>query len=323
MIRRNFLTSAALGLAGAGIAGRASANAAPETKRVDETLEVARFHLARRTVDIKFGRISYVDRGTGPAALFIHGFPLNGFQWRGAVDRLADVRRCIVPDMLGMGFTEPKEGQSLAPDAQVEMLVALMDRLGIMKADVVANDSGGAVAQLFAAHAPHRIRSLLLTNGDTEFDNPPPALAEPIRLAHAGAFAEKWLAAWFVDKDLARSKELSGGYSRPGYPSDAALETYLGPLVASPERKALTDAFALALEPNVLRAAHDRLRAFRGPVRILWGGADTLFSKESPAFLDQLFPNSQGVRIIEGVRFFFPEEYPELVAEEARRLWGV
>lgn len=322
MIRRTFLGSAAFGLvaASAGAGAQETKAAAP---RLDDSLDAVRFHLRRRLLPTPFGSISYVDEGTGPAALFIHGFPLNGFQWRGAIDGLREVRRCIAPDMLGMGFTNPAAGQSLAPEAQVAMLLNLMDRLGLDAADVVANDSGGAVAQLLAAREPRRVRSLLLTNCDSEIDNPPPPLSGVIELARAGRYPDAWLVPWFHDKELARRAELSDGYSLPGFPSDAALEEYLGPLIATPRRKVLTNKFTRALEPNVLRAEHDRLRRYPGPVRILWGGADGLFSKDSPTFLDRLFPNSEGVRLIQGARFFFPEEYPEIIAEEARRLWRI
>ena len=50
-----------------------------------------------------------------------------------------------------------------------------MDALSIDRADLVANHSGGAIAQLFLARHPQRVRSLLLTNCDSEIDCPPPA----------------------------------------------------------------------------------------------------------------------------------------------------
>jgi hypothetical protein len=51
--------------------------------------------------------------------------------------------------------------------------------------------------------------------------------------------------------------------------------------------------------------------------------ADTIFSSASPAWLDQTLGNSMGVRAVEGAKLFFPEEMPDLIAEEARKLWGV
>ncbi len=66
-------------------------------------LTAADFHAARRFAETSFGRIAYVERGEGPAALFFHGFSLNGYQWRGALGLLPTQRRCIALDFMGMG----------------------------------------------------------------------------------------------------------------------------------------------------------------------------------------------------------------------------
>jgi haloalkane dehalogenase len=58
------------------------------------------------------------------------------------------------------------------------------------------------------------------------------------------------------------------------------------------------------------------------PTRIVWGTGDTIFSKDSPGYLDRTLPNSRGVRRIPGAKLFFPEEFPDEIAEEARRLWA-
>jgi haloalkane dehalogenase len=70
----------------------------------------AQFHAARRFVELPVGRIAYVERGAGPAAIFLHGYPLNGFQWRGSMARLSDVRRCIAPELMGLGYSEIPAG---------------------------------------------------------------------------------------------------------------------------------------------------------------------------------------------------------------------
>jgi pimeloyl-ACP methyl ester carboxylesterase len=80
------------------------------------------FNSARKFVNTSQGRIAHIDKGHGPEALFLHGFPLNSFQWRGVIPRLSAYRRCIAPDFLALGYTEVAAGQSVAPDAQVAML---------------------------------------------------------------------------------------------------------------------------------------------------------------------------------------------------------
>lgn len=155
--------------------------------------DAAAFHSRRRFALTRFGRIAYVEHGSGDPALFLHGYPLNGFQWRGAVERLAPYRRCVLPDFLGLGYTEPAPGGRFTPEAQVAMLIALLDKLGIGPVDVVANDSGGQAAQILVARHPDRVRSLLLTNCDTEIDSPPDALRPVIDLSKCGEFVRQML----------------------------------------------------------------------------------------------------------------------------------
>ncbi len=142
MQRRTFLAASAAAIAGCTL-GLTRGAEAPS----DASLDAAGFHAARRHVRTRFGDIAYVERGSGAAALFLHGFPLNGFQWRDALMRLSPYRRCIAPDFLGMGYTQVAEGQGCEPEAQVAMLIALLDELRNEQIDLIANDSGGAVAQ--------------------------------------------------------------------------------------------------------------------------------------------------------------------------------
>ena len=78
----------------------------------------------------------------------------------------------------------------------------------------------------------------------------------------------------------------------------------------------------VALERNWLDGIGPALTASRAPTRIVWGTGDPIFSTAGAEHLDRAFGVSRGVRRVEGAKLFFPEEFPDLVAEEARRLWG-
>ncbi|WP_284320169.1 alpha/beta fold hydrolase [Dyella acidisoli] len=323
MQRRAFLQLTAGLIASSVLTGHAPRLLAKS--RVEQALDEKSFHASRRFLKTSFGRIAYVERGSGEAALFLHGFPLNSFQWRGALDRLSPYRRCIAADFLGLGYTEVAEGQSVTPDAQVAMLITLLDSLGIASVDLVGSDSGGAVAQLFVTRHPERVRSLLLTNCDTEHESPPAAMLPVIALSHEGKFVDQWLAPWLADKQLARSPQGIGGmcFANPADPTDEAIDCYFKPLVSSPRRKALVHAYAMALEHNPLQDIGPALRRCKVPTRIVWGVDDTIFSLAGAEYLDKTLGNSLGVRKVANAKLFYPEERPDVIAEEAKKLWAV
>ena len=287
-----------------------------------EQITAADFHAQRRFAETQFGRIAYVERGHGSAALFLHGYSLNGFQWRGALALLSNQRRCIALDFMGMGYSEVSAEQDLSPRSQVEMVVAFLDSLAIDTVDITANDSGGTVAQLFAVQHPKRVRSLLLTNCDVHENSPPKGFLPFIENAKAGRAAEEWLVPQVRDKSVARSVKGCGQfYTNPENFTDESVEYYYSPLVSTPLRKKQFNDYAAAFLPNPLLAIEPALRQSTIPTRIVWGANDPLFPVTWAEWLDRTLPRSRGVRLVEGANLFFPEEMPELIAEEACGLW--
>jgi pimeloyl-ACP methyl ester carboxylesterase len=284
-------------------------------------LQVTQFESLRKYVQVGNNRLAYIDRGRGPVALFLHGFPLNGYQWRGVIPLLSHYRRCIAPDFMALGYSEIAESQELSPESQCVMLGSFLDRLRIKSVDIVANDSGGEIAQLFVAKNAARVRTLLITNCDVDTNSPPPSFKPILAAAQAGTLPgvfERLLA----DKDLARSsKGLGAFYSHPDALSDQLIEYYLSPLVSSPLRKAQLNQYTKSFAVNPLVEIRPLLQQCRVPVRIVWGAADTTFAAAWGDWLDKNLPNSKGVRYVENAKLFFPEEMPHLIAEEARTLW--
>jgi pimeloyl-ACP methyl ester carboxylesterase len=325
MHRRKFIATTTSAVAATALGCRFAGRPSRTMAASSEPITAATFHASRRFAQTTLGRIAYVERGAGPAALFVHGLPLNGFQWRGALERLSPYRRCIAPDSMGLGYSEIPDGQSVAPEAQAEMLAAFLDALGVASVDLVGSDSGGAVSQIFVARYPSRVRSLLLTNCDVHEDSPPPALRPVIEAARAGRFADDALAPQLRDKQTARLTTGLGAccYTKPSNLTDEAIDCYLTPILSSARRKAQFHAYCVALERNPLLAIEPALRQSQVPLRVVWGTGDTIFDPSGPDWLTKTFPKSRGVRRVEGANLFFPEEMPDIVADEARRLWMV
>jgi haloalkane dehalogenase len=286
-------------------------------------IDAAWYSRSRRFANLPISRVAYVEHGRGPAALFVHGYPLNGFQWRGALERLHAHRRCIAPDLMGMGFTHTPEKQQISPLTQATMLAMLLKALRIDAVDLVANDSGGMVAQLFLAKYPRRVRTLLLTNCDVDENSPPAKFVPLIEKAKKGTFVDEFIIPQLNDKELARSAKGIGGlaYTYPERLEDETIETYFRPVVETPLKKAKMNEFAASMETNPLVAIREDLRRWKGPARMVWGLKDDLFGVEWAEWLDRHLPGSRGVRRVERAELFFPEEMPVLIAEEAMALW--
>lgn len=319
MNRRDFLGTCATIAA-------ASALSACRTVPIEREapLDAAAYASLRRFAETPYGRIAYVERGSGPTALFLHGLPLNGLHWRGSLERLSPYRRCVVPDFMGLGYTEVSGQQNLSPQAQTDMLAAFLDRLAIPSVDMVANDSGGTIAQLFAVQHPQRVRTMLLTNCDVHENCPPPQMRNSINAAKAGIYDQK-MRRHLDDRVYARSEKgiIGSAYMDPAKVSDETIDYYFAPLVASPLRKAQLNRYLADLDPNPLLAIEPALRLLDTPTRMVWGTGDALFPVVWATWLDKTLPGSRGIRLVEGGKLFWPEERPEVVAEEARALWGV
>jgi haloalkane dehalogenase len=280
------------------------------------------FHSSRKLADTRFGRIAYVERGAGPVALFLHGLPLNGYEWRDVIAEVARERRCLAPDMMGLGYTEVAAGQGVSFPEQAKMIAAFLDAVGVDQVDLVGNDTGAGVSQLVTAQFPERVRSLTLTNCEV-FDLWPNALLagfyEGVR---AGSVVEG-MKQMLHDLKLAREQLAALVYESPETFTKETVEIYLGPIVASPERIALFQGLA-DWQPSraAIVAAAPKLAASKVPAQVVWGGADVVF--DTKPSLEWLAANLGGLRkttIVPGGKLFFPEEHPKRLAELLAAFW--
>src|ERR1700760_3907162 len=147
-------------------------------------------HITTHSVETPSGRIRYTSAGSGPVALFVHGVVLNKHLWRRQLARLSDIRRCIAGDLLAHGDTEIVPDQDVSVTANAKMLKDVLDALKIDQVDLVGNDSGGGIAQIFAALNPERVRTLTLTNCDTHDNWPPEAFKRFVDMVKGGGLRD-------------------------------------------------------------------------------------------------------------------------------------
>jgi pimeloyl-ACP methyl ester carboxylesterase len=275
----------------------------------------------QRSVRTPSGRISYIEQGTGPVALFVHGVLLNGHLWRHQLADLSDIRRCIAVDLLAHGDTEIAPDQDVSVTANAKMLKEFLDALHIDQVDLVGNDSGGGIAQIFAALYPERVRSLTLTDCDTHDNWPPEAFKPFLAMAAAGGLRGT-LEAMLSDKSVYRSPQALGpAYEHPEQLSDDSIEKYLRPLVRSEQRTRDLQRFLAAFDNKHTLAIEDRLKTLKAATLIVWGTDDVYFDVKWSHWLADNIPGTRRRVEFKGARIFFPEERWEEFNKELRAHW--
>ena len=287
-------------------------------------MNASEFHNARRFQQTPAGRIAYVVRGAGQAALLLHGYPMNGFQWRGVIDDLATARRCIAPDLMGLGYSEISEGQDVSFTAQARMLASLLDKLGVETVDLVGSDTGGGISQTFAALYPARIRSLTLLNCEVHDTWPNEMSKRFFELVSNRAIIQGFKL--MLQDQAVVHAQLNGIYEDvKAVATPETVRLYFEPLVANELRCEQACRFA-ALEANrpQLISSAPQLRKLEAPAQVIWGEADTVFDMKPS--LDWLRANLAGIKRVITVpraKLYFQEEHPRLISTLLRDFWGV
>jgi pimeloyl-ACP methyl ester carboxylesterase len=270
-------------------------------------MDIAALETHRRHATTASGPISYLDVGRGRPAVFIHGILVNSLLWRHVISEVAaEQRRCIAVDLPGHGHTPAAPAHAdVSLTALARRVIELCDHLGLDRFDLVANDTGGAVAQIVAAHLSDRLTTLTLTNGDTE-GNTPPTLFKPFAIAARLGVVAK------VGPRIAASRRLmirglTAGYRHPGRLPDAVVDAYYRPVFGTPESSRALARLTSALSSADLAAVRPQLAQLKVPTLIVWGTGDLFFPLKWARRLSDLIPGTTKVATLEGARMHFPD----------------
>jgi pimeloyl-ACP methyl ester carboxylesterase len=282
-------------------------------------MDVTAFIAHRRSLPTPAGDIAYTEFGSGPTALFVHGLGTNGLLWRNVIEQLQDTSRCIAVDLPLHGGTPGRDDLSVTALAQV--VADLCHGLGLTQVDLVGNDTGGAVAQIFAARHPELVHSFTLTNCDCEGNFPPPEFAPVVELARQGNLAPG-LSAIAADPAAWPTTPLGAGFEHPELVPDDVWRSYVTVLGETPERAKEFERMIAALVPAEMDAVSEQLRALNVPTQLVWGTGDPVFPVKWAYFLLDTIPGAWEVIEVEGAKVFFPEERPGDLVPHLREFWG-
>lgn len=269
-----------------------------------------------RTVETAAGTIAYRERGTGPVLVFVHGVAVNGDLWRNVAPALAAGRRCIVPDLpWGSHRLALREDADLSLPGMAGIVAGFLDALDLRDVTIVANDTGGAVAQALVGSHPERIGRLVLTSCDA-FEKYPPTPQRYLLLAARSDLLMRFVA-WSAQFRFVQRLPTAYGWvtSRPLDP--AIMRSYTEPCRTLPLVRRDLARLLLAVDTKDTFAAAERLRGFDRPALVLWADGDRIFPREHGRRLADLLPQGR-FELVRDSRTFIPEEQPAALVAAVR-----
>jgi pimeloyl-ACP methyl ester carboxylesterase len=275
-------------------------------------MSVSPFLGERRTADIPAGTIEYRASGNGPPVVFVHGVGVNGDLWRGVAPKLAKEHRCIVPDLpFGAHSIALHDDADMSLPGLARIVADFIEALDLEEVAIVANDTGGAVAQWLVGQHPERIARLVLTSCDA-FEKFPPAPQRYLEVA-GRCPPLLWLVAWSVRFKPVQRLPTAYGWTTRKPIDPKIMRSYTTPVRTNAGVRNDLARLLRAVDTRYTFEAAESLRGFDKPALVLWAEGDKLFPRDHGQRLAELLPKGR-FELISDSRTFIPEEQPERLA---------
>jgi pimeloyl-ACP methyl ester carboxylesterase len=258
--------------------------------------------------------VNYVELGSGPPILFIHGLSGRWQNWLENVLEFARDHRVVAVDLPGFGESEMPEDK-ISISGYGVFVDRFMDAIGMDAATVVGNSMGGFIGMECAIKFPHRVERLVLVSAaglSTQNHRHEPVL----KAMYAGEAVAQWVTA----RAVGRSRELAG---RPR--GRKAIMWFVTPhaerlapeLVIEQALGAGKPGFLPALDALSDYPIEERLDDVKCPTLIVWGKKDLLVPVKDAYRFDELIPDSRLI-VYEDVGHVAMLEVPERFNPDVR-----
>ncbi len=304
-----------VGLLWLGLAMRSGFIGTSRTARAGVIVPSAVEEFSRKKKHLQIGeaRIAYIDEGSGPPVFLLHGCPFHAYEWKDIIPGLSGAYRVIAPDLLGLGDTEVSLDSDYRLPQDQQMIVGLMDALGIQEAAFVGHDHGGATLQLLMGSHPQRITRAVLTNAEA-YDLWP---SKP-EIPYLKAVVNPALSPFFhlaLSTNVARREVFEIAVHRKEAFTDEVLEAYVRAHTGDAARwQRLVRFFRWQLDAQHNRVTLDAvpgMRQFNRPTLLLWGEQDTNFGRSIAERLAGDIPGTVGTVWLKDSAHMPMQEEPE------------
>ena len=229
-----------------------------------------------------------------PVFVLLHGFGASLYSWQAVMEPLSQHGMVIAFDRPAFGLTEPPltwEGTNpYSPEAQVALVLGLLDHFGVQQAILVGNSAGGTVAMQVALAYPERVSALILVDPAVYSGGGAPALVRPLlatpQMRHLGPLIARQI--------QVRGPELIElAWHDPSLITPETFELYKRPLQVENWDKALWE-LTIASRASGLA---EHLSEFTLPVLVITGDDDRIVPTADSIRLAGELPNAELVVI--------------------------
>jgi pimeloyl-ACP methyl ester carboxylesterase len=259
--------------------------------------------------------VHYKQEGSGaPVYLLLHGFGASTYSWREVIDPLGEQGQAIAYDRPAFGLTERPlrwEGESpYSPDAQVKLVIGLLDKLGIEQAVLMGNSAGGTIALETALRHPERVQALILVDAAVYTGGGSPAWVRPLlhtpQLDHLGPLLARRIA-------NRGDQFLESAWHDPSRITSENYQQYREPLQLKNWDRALWELTKASYPLN----QEERLDQVKVPTLVITGDDDQIVPTEESIRLAREIPGAD-LAVIEDCGHLPQEECPEPFLEAVR-----
>lgn len=271
------------------------------------------FPFESRFADVDGARIHYLDEGTGPVFLALHGNPTWSFLYRHIVPGLSDRFRCIVPDYPGFGLSTPPDGYGYTVAEHARVIEALVEQLDLRDITLMVQDWGGPIGFWNAARHPDRFSRFVIGNtwAWPLSDRTTAVFSKILGSDLPGGLLVKRADIFtrlFMPITIQRKKLTAGEramYRAPHPTPESRVPVHVMPREILAARDLLTEA------EHGLQALADK------PALIVWGDKDVAFREPQRRRWEKTFPDHE-THILRGSGHYIQEDAPDEIVAAIR-----
>jgi len=250
----------------------------------------------------------YVEQGSGPPLLLIHGFMGWSYSWRHNLKALSERYRTIAIDLRGFGLSEKNGQRNHSLNDQVEVIKSFINTLKINRVILCGHSMGGEIALRFSLKYPSQVQGLVLVSS-SGYVVRQERIIEKLALK-IPLISDVFVRMVVLNRGFA-SRSLRSGVRDPARVSESDVEAYLLPA----ESPGASRAFVSILRGADFGSTASQLHNVTHPALIIWGANDPWLSVQNGHRLNTDLVGSQLV-IFPECGHLPPEECPEAFNHE-------